>query len=285
VENAAKGDFRMGSPRRLSYIFLCLVPLLAIGFAGARALRVPGVYQVIGAVLFVPIVMAAWVLGARATRDGAESDQRLAFAGGFLIVPFALMALFWVGLGPPWVATPHENVMRYLVLLVSSIAVSMGFVVLKEALGETGERTYSSVGFAASILAGAGYLIWMSFLIGTCIADLRDGKVPPAIAALSDVLEVLLDAACFLTYLATAAFAASFGRTRWLGRCATRAYVALSIIAMLCLVIRGVSFLNPSAAAAWYTQPGFVVGIPAIPFIMPFLLGVVLLRRAGEKKL
>jgi hypothetical protein len=26
----------------------------------------------------------------------------------------------------------------------------------------------------------------------------------------------------------------------------------------------------------------FVVGIPAVPFIMPFLLGVVLLRRAGE---
>jgi hypothetical protein len=32
-----------------------------------------------------------------------------------------------------------------------------------------------------------------------------------------------------------------------------------------------------------YTSPGFIVGIPTVPFIMPFLFGVVLLRRAGEE--
>jgi len=32
----------------------------------------------------------------------------------------------------------------------------------------------------------------------------------------------------------------------------------------------------------WYASPGFIVGIPAVPFIIPFLFGVVLLRRAGE---
>jgi hypothetical protein len=210
-------------------------------------------------------------------------EQSLALAGGFLIVPFTLVSLLWVGLGPPWEATPAENVMRYLVLLVNSIAITMGFVVLKEALSEACERTYSTVGFAAAILAGSAYLIWMSFLIGAYVANIRDGKAPPTIAALSDVLEILPDAACLLTYLATAAFAASFGRTRWLGRSATRAYVTLNLIALLCLVIRGVSLQNPVAATAWYTQPGFVAGIPAIPFIMPFLLGVVLLRRAGDK--
>jgi hypothetical protein len=108
--------------------------------------------------------------------------------------------------------------MRYLVLLVSSIAITVGFVVLKEALSEACERTYSTVGFAAAILAGSAYLIRMSFLIGAYVANTRDGKAPPTIAALSDVLEILLDAACLLTYLATAALAASFGRTRWLGR-------------------------------------------------------------------
>ena len=272
------------SPRRLSYVFLCLVPVLAIGFAGVRALRIPGVYTIIGAALFLPTAMAVWTLGARAVRSGTEANQRLAFAGGFLIVPFALVALFWVGLGPPWVATPPENVMRYLVLLVSSIAVTIGFVVLKEALGEAGERSYSTLGFAAAMLAGCAYLLWMCFLIGECVANVRDGKVPPTIAALSDVLEILLDVACLLTYLATTAFAASFGRARWIGRGATRAYVALNLIALLCLVVRGVSFQNPVAATAWYTQPGFVVGIPAIPFIMPFLLGVVLLWRAAREE-
>jgi hypothetical protein len=87
------------TPRRVSYVFLCMVPVLAIIVAAPRALRVPGVYQAIGGVLFAAIVLAAWILGARVIRAGAEAEQRLALAGGFLIAPFALVPLLWVGLG------------------------------------------------------------------------------------------------------------------------------------------------------------------------------------------
>lgn len=268
--------------RRVSYVFLCTVPVLAIIFAAVRALRVPGVYQAIGWVLFATIVVAGWILGARGIRGSAEGEQRLALAGGLLIVPFALIALLWVGLGPPWGSTPAENVMRYQVLLVSSIAVSCGFVVLRGPLSEAGERCYSALGFAVAMLAGAAYLVWMSFVLGTHVVQVSTGQVAPAIVALNEVFDILLDVACALTYLTTAAFAASFGRTRWLGRGATRAYVAANLIALLCLVMSGMSFPDPRALSTpWYTQPGFVAGIPAIPFIMPFLLGVVLLRRAG----
>lgn len=271
------------SARRASYIFLCMVPFLAIIVAAVQALRVPGVYQAIGVVLFAAILIAAWLLGARAIITGAEEGQRLALSGGFLVMPFALVALLWVGLGPPWVATPAQNVMRYVVLLISSIAVAGGFVVLKEALGEAGEGCYSTLGFVSTMLGGSAYLIWMSFALGASIAKLRDGQVPPAIVSLNDVFDILLFVACVLTYLATAAFAASFGRIPWLGRGATRAYVAANLIAFLCLVIRGLSFPNPMALSTpWYTSPGFIAGIPAIPFIMPHLLGVVLLRRAGD---
>jgi hypothetical protein len=273
------------TPRRVSYVFLCLVPVLAIILAAPRALRVPGIYQAIGAMIFAAIVIAVWILGARAIRAGAESEQKLVFSGVFLVTPFALVSLLWVGLGPPWVATPPENVMRYIVLLGSSIAVTGGFVVLKDTLSEAGERCYSTLGFVAAMLAGAAYLIWMSFMLGAFVVKVRDGQVAPAINSLMDVFDILLYVACFLTYLATAAFAASFGRTRWLGRGATRAYVVANLIAVLCLVMRGFSFPDPSALSTpWYTQPGFVAGIPAIPFIMPFLFGVVLLRRAGDKQ-
>ncbi len=273
------------TPRRVSYVFLCMVPILAIGVAAPRALRVSGVYQTVGGVLFAAIVIAAWILGARALRAGVEGKQRLALAGGLLLTPFALVALLWVGLGPPWDASPRENVMRYLVLLISSIAVSGGLVVLKEALSEAGERYYSTLGFAAAMLAGAAYLIWMSLMLGAYIVKVRDGQVPPAINSLIDAFDVLLDVACLLTYLATAAFAAAMGRTGWLGRGPTRAYVAANLIALLFLVMRGMSYPDPAALSTpWYTQPGFVAGIPAIPFVMPFLLGVVLLRRAGDKQ-
>jgi hypothetical protein len=221
----------------------------------------------------------------RGRSEPAGGEQRLALAGVFLLVPFALVSLLWVGLGPPWVATSSQNVMRYLVLLFSSITVVGGFIALKDSLSDAGEGYYSTLGFAATMLAGTAYLIWTSFLVGAYVVKVRDGHVPPAIVSLNDVLDILLFVACALTYVATAAFAASLGRIRWFGRGATRAYIVTNLTALLCLVIRGLSFPDPAALSTpWYTQPGFIAGIPAIPFIMPFLLGVVLLRRAGDKQ-
>lgn len=269
----------MKAKRRASYVILCATPFLSIITAAVRALRVPGVYQSIGGVLFATIVMAAWILGARVIRTGAEAERRLALCGVFLVMPFALVSLLWVGLGPPWGSTADENVMRYTVLLVSSIAVTGGLVVLKEALSDAGERYYSTLGFAGAMLAGAAYLVWMSFMLGTVVRE-RAGH---EIVALNNVFDALLSVACALTYVATAAFAVACGRLRWLGRGATRAYVLANLIALLCLAMRGLSFPDPAALSTpWYTQPGFVAGIPAIPFIMPFLLGVLFIRRAGN---
>ena len=147
--------------RRLSFTFLCITPLVAIIAAGVRALRVPGVYQSIGAGLFTAIAASAWVLGLHAVRTDTQGQQRLALAGGFLVAPFALVSLLWVGLSAPPDATPPQNQMRYLVLVIMSIAVT---------------------------------------------------------------------------------------------------------------------------STPWYVRPTFIVGIPAIPWIMPFLIGVVLLRRAGDQQ-
>src|SRR5207245_11192865 len=91
--------------------------------------------------------------------------------------------------------------------------------------------------------------------------------------------------ACWSSPRATAAFAAALGQVRWLGRGAARAYVIASIVFIILLVMRGVSFPELSdASAPWYVRPGFVAGIPAVPWIMPFLLGVVVLRRAGDER-
>ncbi len=154
------------SKQRISYVFLCATPFVSI--AGVvRPLRIPGVYHVIGVVLFAAISIAAWTLGARTIRADVQGRRLLGLAGILLVTPFALVALFWVGLGGPWAATPAENQMRYLVLIVMASAVAGGFVVLKEVLGEAGERFYSTLGFAAIILAGPLYLIWDAFVFNT----------------------------------------------------------------------------------------------------------------------
>jgi len=175
--------------------------------------------------------------------------------------------------------------MRYLVLIVMATAIAGGFVVLREALSEAGERFYATLGFAAIMLSGPLYLIWNAFEFGAVFGKEHAGEVPAAIVSLGDVFDLVLFVAGFLTYLATVAFAASLGRVQWLGRRATRAFMLVNGIALLFLVIRGLQFPDPRALSApWYTSPGFVVGIPAVPFIMPFLFGVVLLRRAGKEQ-
>lgn len=272
--------------RRLSYVFLCATPFLFFIVGSVRALRIPGMYQAIGGVLALAICIAAWILGLRAIKGDLPERQRFALAGGLLIASFAVASLFFVGLGPPWEATDAENRMRYVVLLVMAILVMSGLVALREALSRGSECLYSTLGFAATLLAGPLYLVWSSFLLGAYVVKVRAGEVPAPFAALGDAMSILLFFAVALTYVATAAMAASLGRVRWLGRGAARAFVIVSLFALLCVVIRGLEFPDPAALSSpWYTVPGFVAGVPAIPFIMPFLLGVVLLRRAGDEQL
>ena len=270
----------MNTARRLSYVFLCIVPFLCFVVVGVRAFRLPGVYQAVGVTYFAAIAMAAWTLSAGAIRAAVQGRRLLGLAGTLLITPFALVALLWVGLGGPWQANPAENQMRYLVLIVMATAIAGGFVVLREALSQAGERFYATLGFAAIMLSGPLYLIWNTFAFGVFFAKEHTGEIPQALRSLDDIFDVLLFLAGFLTYLATVAFAASLGRVQWLGGGATRAFMIVSGVALLFLVVRGLHYPDPRATP-WYTSPGFIVGIPAVPFIIPFLFGVVLLRRAG----
>ena len=275
----------MNTVRRVSYVFLCIVPFLSFVVAGVRPLRVPGVYQAVGVAYFAAVAIAAWTMSAGAIRADVQSRRLLGLAGILLVTPFALVALLWVGLGPPWVATAAENQMRYLVLIVMATTIASGFVILREALSEAGERLYATLGFAAIMLSGPLYLFWNTFAFAAYFGKEHAGEVPSAIVSLGDMGDLLLFVAGFLTYLATVAFAASLGRVQWLGRSATRAFMIVNGVALLFLLIRGIQYPDPKALSApWYTSPGFVVGIPAVPFIMPFLFGVVLLRRAGEEQ-
>lgn len=88
--------------------------------------------------------------------------------------------------------------------------------------------------------------------------------------------------------LATAAFAAAMGNARWLCRAASRVCLAVSLLAGACVGIGGGRGARVRATRAvgprhWSSLPGLVLMIPAVRWRMPGLLGVVLLRRAGEQ--
>ena len=73
-------------------------------------------------------------------------------------------------------------------------------------------------------------------------------------------------------------------RAGWLGLISMRVYTVIACVALLFLVMRGLDFVTPAELAApWYATPGFIAGIPAVPYLIPCLVGAVLLRRAGDQ--
>ncbi len=272
------------SVRRISYLFLCAFPFVALAVGGVRPLRTAGLSQVIGVVLFTALAVAAWVVGLRMIRLQAEGPGKLALAGVLLIAPYGIISLLWVGIGAPFQATLSENYMRFLVLVWNSILMTIGFVVLKDALYEAGERFYSSLGFAAALSAGVAYLICLNLTLAQVTMVLRGDKTPlPSI--LGDFYSAIEFVACILTYAATAMFATAMSPVRFLGRFPALGYVTASAMLVLLILVRGLEYPEISAnTAPWYTQPGVIAGIPAIPWLMPTLLGVVLIGRAGEAR-
>lgn len=271
--------------RQAGYRILCVMPLLIAPLTGSRALRIPVVHEALGILLFGILAISTWWLAHPRVGSQGAPEPLLRSAGTLLLTPIALIALLWVGLATPWDATPSENKMRYAVLLAGAIGVTAGFFMLKEALAESGERRFSTLALAASTLSGTAYVVWTSFQLGDAALKLATGAADPAVAAMNNVFDGLLFSASALAYIATAAVAHALWRVAWLGRRASRTYVALNLIALALLVLRGVSFPSPGAdPAPWFTRPGFIVGVPAVPWFMPYFLGVILLRRASASR-
>lgn len=81
-----------------------------------------------------------------------------------------------------------------------------------------------------------------------------------------------------LTYFATAAFAASLKSAQWFRKGASRVYIIISLLAFLSVALYGLYPETISAAGF----PFYPFMIPAIPFTMPYYIGINLLRRAGN---
>jgi hypothetical protein len=268
--------------RQFSFLVLCAIPILVGPLTGIRAIRIPLVHEIVGISLFGIIAAFTWCLARPEESLRSDRSSMMRASGAFLLMPMALFALLWVGLATPWDATASENKMRYGVLLFCSISVTAGFVLLKEILTKSGEQLFSTIASTAGLMSGATYVVWSAFQLGDFAVRIAEGSVSPAVASMNNVFDALLFAASALAYATTAAFAFSLKRVGWIGSSTSSVFVVLNLMALTFLVLRGVSFPIPGDdPAPWYTRPGFIVGIPAVPWFMPYFLGVLLLRRAG----
>ncbi len=276
---------RISTVRRISQIFLWLVPfafgpLLVFVYRRSQSRS----YLIGGAVQAGVMLLAAWVLGASVVRKRSGEQRWLALAGLLLIAPVALISVF-AGLGPPpreperWLATAVDQEIRYTLLLFAGLFAAGGFAVLRECLRQAGERIYSALGFAAIIISTALFVLYITgdtVVLEALRQRAASGKMPEWYAPLRNHFTLVALVEVALTYLATAAFGAALRSVGWMGKIISQVFVALSLVAVPLVAL----FPLYSSKLA---LPGFVLAVPAVPFVMPYLIGVNLVRRAGDQ--
>ncbi|MCB1051518.1 MAG: hypothetical protein H6510_12045 [Acidobacteria bacterium] len=254
--------------------WMCLLfPVLVVACA-PRFLRISGVYQAVGVALFLGFCLLIW---AQAKTIWATNPQRVV-AGVLLMLPWAIFALFWVGLGPPWLSTLPENVMRYAVLLMASAAIYLGFSGLLHQLPKQ-PAGVDWVPYCKALinLASAGYMVWCCFQLGFFVNWIREGDVSADLKFLNNVMDSLLFADCLMTYAATLLLLVLLAQHRWVRPRFSFIFGGICTVALIALALRGFSFPHPGSEP-WYLQPGFVVGIPAVPWLIPYWIGAACLK-------
>jgi hypothetical protein len=267
-----------------SQAYLLLVPLLVILFGFGLGKTNYMFYVPIWIVNVGLMSMAAWILGLHTVMD-KNSKKHLAVGAFFLIVPLILVSMFF-GLGPPpttaqgWVDTGMEQQVRYSMLVIAGISIVFGFALLRESLKNELENFYSLLSFVTIIIAIPLFIIdmlfWGFFLTASfkILVANEVEKMPEWFKPVRNLFGLISVVEVALTYLAIAALSVSLRKVGLLGKTSSKIYTVISLIAFSIIVLS--PFFPKSLAEA-----GFAVSIPAIPFILPYYLGVNLLKKVG----
>lgn len=250
----------------------------------------PPLHDGLVALLLLASIASVGFAMSRALAEAGDAQRLRAVAAALLVAPFALFSLL-LGIGPPHEQPLQDNELRFLLLAIDAMLVGGGLMVLKEALAAAGERVYAAVGLAAIVLASPLYVMFALIqridYVATELGWSWAGAVEGALHELT-ALDAFSMAALFfagaLTYIATAAFALALARSGWLGRGAATSLQAISGLGLAFLIARGFAFPSLHRAFShWYTIPGFIAGIPAVPWMPLCALGVLLLRRGDRE--
>lgn len=281
----------MSLPRPWAILALCLIAILVL--FGVPADYPPTLHALIVSVALLASLAALWFAGASSViLNDADETVRLRAAGAALLVaPFILFGLM-PGVGPPREQPAQDNELRFLLLAIDPMCVCAGLLLLKEASAGAGDRLHGSLGMAAIGLATPLYVAFALIQrIDYVAVDLGYTWAASVSGHLRELtaLDAFSMAALFLgsalTYIATAAFARALARVGWLSPGAAVGVHVACVLGLSFLLARG--FAYPSLHAAfsnWYTVPGFVAGIPAVPWIPLCVIGVLTLRRIDVER-
>lgn len=263
--------------------YLLLVPVLTavagfgIGYISYK------IYLPVWIVNVFLMVISIRILNGKSTTETQLGKKQKRISAMLLIAPWLLISIFF-GLGPPpttmleWVNSAYEQELRYTFLIISGVLIATGFVLLRENLKTTAGSWYALIGCVFMLIAIPLFMLnmsfWRSFLTETyriTVGYERTGKpdwLLPAAKLFGSVSAVEVS----LTYLATAAFARALYLANSLSKKSFRIYFIISLTAFVVVTMDLFSF-DPSWEASYFLT------IPAIPFLMPYYLGVNLLKK------
>jgi hypothetical protein len=254
--------------KRFSQIFLWLVPLPFL-----TSVYRPGglkMYLLVGALYWLLIGTAVWILGGNAIKNKQARQQELFVAGALLVASWAVLLLALNMDTPPrgeaWLATRVDQQLRYLALVVGGLLAFGGLSVLAESLRDTGQRVLPTLGLAATAIATVLFtLYFLAYPLLTTWRFEQEARGTPA-PDWSPLLVSIMSSTQFaqrlLLFVAATLFAFSLRKSGLLGTVGAACFIGLILL--------------------FATANALVHLPPAVPFVLPYLIGVILLQRIGK---
>lgn len=270
--------------QRLSLLYLWVVPIVTavIGFGiGHVSYKL---YLPLWGLNSCLMILASYHLGAQKLWYGNKDGRQCAVTALLLCTPWLLFPVF-AGMGPPpvtiagWLNTAAEQQTRYTILIGGGVSALSGTALLKVQLQARGETFYSALAFAALSIAIPLFIFNMAFWGYYLTAAFRSfashaaSERPDWYLPVKSLFYVISVVEVILIYLGAILFAASLKITGVISKTAFRWYLVCGLFAIL-LVLVPSSWPQPLATA------GYIVSIPAIPFVMYYLIGLRLLKSA-----
>lgn len=269
----------------LAQLYLWLVPVAGTALAFGVGHVSYKIYIPIWIVNGVLMLTACQWLGLGKALRSATAAKTTALAAMFYILPWILISMF-AGLGPPpetaegWVITAREQELRYCMLMGVGLFELLAFRFLYQALLEK-DAVFASIGWICMLIAIPLLFInmtyWSSYLpkLFQQMQEHSATELPDWSQPLRKQFGMISTAEVVLTYFATAAFAHSLSVTGIFKKGASNIYIFLSLLAAMVMIL-SVFFPGPLQI------PGFALSIPAFPFLMPYIMGIRLLKKAGS---
>lgn len=263
--------------------YLSAVPFLAaaIGFG------LGGVPDRITIPVWLLHSLVMFFMFSRLLNNSQRREQSMHYAATLLFIPWVLFTLF-AGFGPPpesaavWLESVTQQQVRYFILAIGAVITTAGFAVLSTYLENSGQRALGRTAVILLAVATPLYVINMlywGFYLPRAFASFDSSDInnrPAWYTAIRELFSWLgsFSTACF--YLATALFALALLRSARPGKKTFITYIAISIVAAVFCFIPG-SFPAPLNII------GYFVSVPAICFIIPYLIGISLVSGSGSK--